>query len=754
NFYGIIPPISTLYRSDGEIDVGSMRDLFGSVLPYVHGLFVGGSAGNLPNLSPEEVGSLTKIAREVIDASEKKNALVLAGARGGNVDTVLGYVRAAHVAGADACVIPAPEYKVMQSEEGDPVEKDHLKYFEEILDRTAAEGIHIPIIPYNIPMLCGGVNISFKVMKELKKHPRVIGIKDSSSDREIFTQYAGLQNEGFKVFQGFATSEGTLIETGAAGIVPICGNIRALGPFFREYWKAVEAGDKERLKDLQVRLKRFHDVAFSDESREGYAYLSSALPLVIQLLDGIGEGIVPKGQAELSTPVRERIENQLIPLVRDELYGEFSSIDSYSETGEAAVTGITYIGEDGKVGTTLLIGPDGTAPVFKFADVKAIRDRYEEGTPLRDGEGLIAAGVKRVQILLGEHDEEPASIEELIEMAREGRMPALVALEIRGAWFSALGPLHRLRPGWTFKGWEKARSAIEEKFSTEEPEIKEALHLAGQFVRELAVRNYKKRAPSGVREVDAFDTEAILTKLVPHAVESARNFLEFKLFMRLGMHIAKQEKYYYRRPMQLGYIINAVVNFEAEVYIEEEAEVYIEELESVCMRIIDDIILSSLLDYTKYLTAENIRQALEFQRNYGGFVARGEIIAEQKEITIKPLTSLSILKITPVLFLGTDILSYPVSSFAQALEQLRLNEGNIPVILSTKETEKLIREKLGSIDISLKGVEFRTPEELGLQIDELDEAMSLIVGIDNLRCIPLTDALTDAYGALKNAKGV
>ena len=46
----------------------------------------------------------------------------------------------------------------------------------------------------------------------------------------------------------------------------------------------------------------------------------------------------------------------------------------------------------------------------------------------------------------------------------------------------------------------------------------------------------------------------------------------------------------------------------------------------------------------------------------------------------------------------------------------------------------------------------RTPAEIGLAGFDLEQAMSLITGIDNLRCVPLTDSLCDSYEALKKVR--
>ena len=117
-----------------------------------------------------------------------------------------------------------------------------------------------------------------------------------------------------------------------------------------------------------------------------------------------------------------------------------------------------------------------------------------------------------------------------------------------------------------------------------------------------------------------------------------------------------------------------------------------------------------------------------------------------------PRINLTQLIETPVLFLDGDVIRNP-TSFRAALDQLRKNKGNIPVILLTKETKETIQGKLRGLD--LKGVQFRTPAELGLQDlgwHDMDQRPSLINGIDNLKCIPLTKALCEKFQDLQKAR--
>ncbi|MDP8229628.1 MAG: hypothetical protein P9L93_00825 [Candidatus Gorgyraea atricola] len=162
----------------------------------------------------------------------------------------------------------------------------------------------------------------------------------------------------------------------------------------------------------------------------------------------------------------------------------------------------------------------------------------------------------------------------------------------------------------------------------------------------------------------------------------------------------------------------------------------------------------------------HIGKAVDIQKSYGDFVFNyedgptGMVTYDRQEneieetvpvITITPLSHVSNLKLTPTLFLDTEVTTNP-DNFKDALVKLKTNEGNIPIVLLTKETKDSLEAKLKGID--LKGVQFRTPKELGLEKLEWekDERVSHIAEIDNLRCIPLTVSLCEKFKDLQNAR--
>jgi len=51
-----------------------------------------------------------------------------------------------------------------------------IKYFTDVADR-----VKVPCLVYNAPQFCGGTTLSVNLIKEVAKHPNIVGMKDSST---------------------------------------------------------------------------------------------------------------------------------------------------------------------------------------------------------------------------------------------------------------------------------------------------------------------------------------------------------------------------------------------------------------------------------------------------------------------------------------------------------------------------------------------------------------------------------------------
>jgi len=287
--------------------------------------------------------------------------------------------------------------------------------------------------------------------------------------------------------------------------------------------------------------------------------------------------------------------------------------------------------------------------------------------------------------------------------------------------------LQDYRPGWTFEGWGTAKSAIKENITTTKGR-KEALKLVRTLARKLAENKiYPNRT---------------LQYAIPAVAKVARNADEFELFINLGIKLAENKI----DPDQiLRYAIPAVAKVARNA---DEFELFI----NLGIKLAENKIhpgdtlenaIPAVVKVAK--TPQELKDMCDSLLNLNIKLASGHNIGNN------PTANLSVLELTPTLFLDTEVAANP-DAFKQGLAQLKSNEGNIPVVLLTEETKESIVAKLSGIDLT--GVQFRTKAELGLQDLEWgkDERVSLIDGIDNLKCIPLTKALCETYKDLQKVR--
>jgi dihydrodipicolinate synthase/N-acetylneuraminate lyase len=175
-FHGIIPPMVTPLTEQLTLDVGGLERLVAFLLDGgVHGLFILGSCGEGPVLSPA-------VQRELI---ERTTALVA-----GRVPVLVGItdacvseslVLADHAAdvGADAVVAAAPFYFQMSQHQ-------LVRWAERLAARSP-----LPMLFYNMPAMVK-ISIEPESMRQLTQCPNIVGFKDSSFDLQLFQQLAAV----------------------------------------------------------------------------------------------------------------------------------------------------------------------------------------------------------------------------------------------------------------------------------------------------------------------------------------------------------------------------------------------------------------------------------------------------------------------------------------------------------------------------------------------------------------------------------
>jgi len=267
---GIVPPMVTPLCEDGKtVHEAGVHQLVERLLGQgVHGVFVGGTTGEVYALDDEQWSCLVRFAVEAC----KGRVPLYAGVSSPSTGLAVGRARRAEQLGADVVVSLAPYYiSASQS--------DLVRHFAALASATA-----LPTLVYQYPGIVQ-VSISLDTYTRLAAIPGVVGIKDSQGDVTEFRRMVEvLRSNGrdMRLFLGTDTLTDVTVLIGAQGTVPSLGNIAA--PWLVEAYEAAVSGQWERSAVAQAKaskLKAIYGVAGPESAFRGvFAGLKCALNLL------------------------------------------------------------------------------------------------------------------------------------------------------------------------------------------------------------------------------------------------------------------------------------------------------------------------------------------------------------------------------------------------------------------------------------------------------------------------------------------
>ena len=187
---GVYAPITTPFDENGEVAYDKLiENMKFYAKSGLKGYLALGSNGENKNLTTDE-----KI--KVLDTIIKykgANQYVMAGCIFESTKETIEFAKIADELGSDFITLLPPSY--FKKEMTDPV---LLKYFTDV-----ANSVKKPCLVYNAPQFCGGTILSVSLIKELAKHPNIIGVKDSSNAANI-EGYLFAVRDSFNVIPGSA----------------------------------------------------------------------------------------------------------------------------------------------------------------------------------------------------------------------------------------------------------------------------------------------------------------------------------------------------------------------------------------------------------------------------------------------------------------------------------------------------------------------------------------------------------------------
>lgn len=200
---GVFGPVTTPFRADGELDrEGFEANLAAHLRAGLDGIVVTGSTGEAAFLDEREREQMVEIGRRVVP----RDKWLIAGCGAESTRTTLRYIELSATRGADAVLVVAPHY--FGSAMTEAALRSHYT--------QVAEKSPLPVILYNIPKYMH-FRLSNALVRELSQHRNVIGIKDSSGDKDSLAGYLDSQSDSFTVLTGNGPFWKNALEMGARG---------------------------------------------------------------------------------------------------------------------------------------------------------------------------------------------------------------------------------------------------------------------------------------------------------------------------------------------------------------------------------------------------------------------------------------------------------------------------------------------------------------------------------------------------------
>ena len=240
-FKGVIPPVVIPLTEKRQLDLAALeRSINRMIDAGVDGLFFLGSSGEVAFLTDAQRYHVLQEAVAMVHG----RVPVLAGVIDMETLRVIDQAKRAAGYGVDALVATAPFYAL-----GGPRETE--RHFRAIREHT-----DLPLFAYDLPV-CVHTKLDPTMLVRLGRDGVIQGVKDSSGD-DVSFRWLVLENEDAGHPLQLLTGHEVVVDGaylgGADGSVPGLANIDPES--YVEQWRAAQAGDWARVKEIQDHLAR------------------------------------------------------------------------------------------------------------------------------------------------------------------------------------------------------------------------------------------------------------------------------------------------------------------------------------------------------------------------------------------------------------------------------------------------------------------------------------------------------------------
>lgn len=258
-FTGSITALITPFQN-GEIDWKSFeKHVEWQIASGTNGVVPVGTTGESPVLSHDEHHAVVKRCIEIVAG----RIPVIAGSGSNSTREAIALTQQAQKDGADAALIVAPYYNK-------PTQDGLYQHYKTIHDAT-----DIPIVLYNVPGRTV-VEIAVDTICRLAETcPRIIGVKDATSNLERQPQIKNRMGDEFCQLSGEDGTALAFLAMGGHGCISVTSNIAP--ELCAKQQAAWRAGDLKTMADIRDRLAPLHRALFCETSPAPVKYAASRL---------------------------------------------------------------------------------------------------------------------------------------------------------------------------------------------------------------------------------------------------------------------------------------------------------------------------------------------------------------------------------------------------------------------------------------------------------------------------------------------
>ncbi len=234
-FQGIFPPMITPLNPDFSLDVAHTERLIEHLIAGgVQGIFIIGTTGESASISMDVKSDLIRLTCKQVAG----RVPVLVGITECSFVQSLDLAAVAQESGATALVAATPFYINIDQDEV-------VNYYQKL-----ADAVKLPLFLYDMPSHTK-VKIEVESAVKLSAHPNIIGIKDSTGDKDNFKALckAFKDQPEFKIFVGPEEILAETLEMGGHG--GVCGGGNLFPKLYVALFEAFQKQETEKVQNLQ-----------------------------------------------------------------------------------------------------------------------------------------------------------------------------------------------------------------------------------------------------------------------------------------------------------------------------------------------------------------------------------------------------------------------------------------------------------------------------------------------------------------------